>query len=741
MRKYISILALTFATSAIGFAQETKDNFKEELYAVNDTVKNKKGEVLKEVIVTSNQQKTPVSVGKAGIKPMDLPQATAVISHAVFETQQINSLADLLKNINGVYIMGTTGGFQEEIASRGSALSSSNTFKNGVRYFNGMRTEMSGIERAEFLKGNAAILFGNVAPGGVLNLVTKKPKFDFGGEVGFKFGSWNTIKPTFDVYDALNKSKTVAFRLNGAFEKGDSFRKEVSSESFYFNPSFLVKFSKKTQLIVEGDFLKNRTTPDFGAGIINYEIVDIPRNRFTGVSWGYFDAKQASATATLTHELSSKWNLSLLSGTRYYDTDLFSNARPNASGGTVQTDGSWRRNLQRSEVKDNYYIQQLDLKGNFNTGKIGHQVLVGADWERYKTKTTAYFGLNGAHPNPNNQLTYYDDINIFEPYNPALEISRPDLDKNTLTTLPVNRFGVYAQDLISFNKYLKLLAGIRYTYQDTYSDVYKYFPAVNEDPNTQTNTYDDAFSPRVGLVIQPSEDHSIFASYSNSFQTNTGVDVNGSALEPSIIDQYEVGIKNKFFDERLFLNVTAYQITNSNLAQVALVNNPTNNSNIKELAGETRSQGVEFDLVANPAKGLSILAGYSFNETKYRKSNIYIEGSELRYNPKNTANFNVNYKFEAGKLKGLNLGLINTYFGQRYAGRSTRLTTPNDTYRLIPLDDYFQVDATLGYTYKKWSIHTKLSNIFNELNYNIHDDNSLNPIAPRNYSVALNYKF
>ncbi len=733
MNKYITTLAIAL-TTCMSFAQQNYKAETEEYYAFNDTVKNKKGEVLQEVIINSTQQKNPVNVGKAHINPMDLPQATAVINSSTMQSQQINSVTDLLKNVNGVYIMGTTGGYQEEIASRGSALSSSNTFKNGVRYFSGMKTEMSGIEKAEFLKGNAAILFGNVSPGGVLNLVTKKPKFDFGGEVGFQFGSFNRIKPTFDFYNALNKKKTIAFRINGMFEKADSFRKEVQSESFYFNPSFLAKLGSKTELIVEGDFLRDQRTPDFGAGIINYEIVDLPRDRFVGVSWGYFDAKQASTTATLKHELSSKWQLSFLSGIRYYDTDLFSNARPNASGGTVQADGTWKRNIQRSEVKDNYYIQQLDLNGKFNTGKIEHQLLFGGDWEKFKTATTAYYGLTAAN---NNGQGYYDEINIFDEYNPTLEPAIPTLDKNTLTTTPINRFGVYVQDLIGFNKYVKLLAGVRYTYQDTRSEVYKYATTSAEASSAPPiNNYDDAFSPRVGLIIQPSENHSIFASYSNSFQTNTGVDINGKALDPSIINQYEIGIKNKFFDERLFANITVYQITNSDLAQATLAD-----ATRRELAGETRSQGVELDIVAHPAKGLSILAGYSFNETKYRESNIYIVGSELRYNPKNTANFNISYKFESGKLNGLNLGLINTYFGQRYAGRSTRLTVPNDAYKLIPLEEYFQVDATLGYTYKKWSLQTKLSNLFNELNYNIHDDNSLNPIAPRNYSVALNYKF
>lgn len=737
----LSIIALLFtvASTAQESAEATTTDT-EYSETPTDTVKNRKGETLQEIILNTNPQKIPVNVGKAGIDPMDMPQATAVINHATIESQQINSMSDLLKNTNGVYIMGTTGGYQEEIASRGSALGSSNTFKNGVRYFNGMATELSGIEKAEFLKGSAAILYGNVTAGGVLNLVTKKPRYGFGGEAGFRSGSFNEYKPTFDIYDGIGKNKKMAYRFNAAYSNAESFRKEVESERFYFNPSFVAKLSGRTELLIEGDYLNNETTPDFGAGIVNYEIVDIPRERFLGVSWGYHKAQQLSATATLTHDFSENWNLTFINAYRYYETDLFANTRPNASGGTVAANGDWNRNLQRSEVRDNYFLQQVDLKGKFTTGKIGHQVLTGIDSERYKTITTAYLGYsnanlyygNPAHPEG---IPYYDTVNIFEDYNPANEVVVNDLNKNTLTQVPVSRVGIYAQDLVSFTKYLKVLAGVRYTYQDTETQVYRY---ATDASDAAVNAYDDAFSPRFGLILQPTENHSVFATYSNSFQTNTGTDINGNALEPSIIDQYEVGVKNKFLKDRLFMNLTVYQITNSNLAQISLENGNTN-ANIKELAGETRTQGIELDITANPVPGLSILAGYSFNETKYIESNTYVEGSELRYNPKHTANLSANYRFEAGKLKGLNIGLINTYFGDRYAGRSTTAANPN--YRLIPLEGFYQLDATVGYQWNKFAIRTKLGNIFNELAYNIHDDNSLNPIAPRNISASVNYIF
>jgi len=724
MKRVALLSLLTFMLSTTVFAQESYND--DAYYALIDTVKKIKGKRLKEVNVAFLPQNNPVNIGKAGIKTMDLPQASAIISSAVLTNQQTNSLSDILKNANGVYIMGTTGGYQEEIASRGFPLSSSNTFKNGIRYFNGMSIETSGLEKVELLKGSAALLFGNVAPGGILNLVTKKPKNELGGEIGIRYGSFNTIKPNFDIYNSIGKNKNLSFRINGSYEKGDSFRDFVHSERSYINPSFLIKLSNKTELLLEADYIKDSRTPDFGAGIYNYQILDLPRSRFLGVSWGYYNSKQALSTATLTHTLSENWSVSFINSIRFFETDLFSNTRPNpVIGGNITAVGDWTRSIQRTENKDDYFIQQADLKGKFTTGKINHQFLFGYDVESFKTFTTAY-----------QNFMNYDVINIFNDYNPDLEPAIPTLNKNTLTTTPINRFGVYLQDLAHLTDKFKLLAGIRYSYQETQSEVFTY---ATKSTINSTN-YDGALSPRLGLIYQPSTNVTLFTSYSNSFEINTGQDELGNALKPSIIDQFEVGVKTKILKERLYLNLTGYQITNENFYQQSLSNGNTY-SYIKVLAGEVQSKGVEIDLVANPIKGLSILAGYSFNETKYVKSTYFIEGSQLKYNPKNTANFNINYNFEGRKLNGLSVGLINTYFGTRYAGRPTRVQIANDSRKLIYVPDYFQIDATMAYTFSNWTLRAKISNLLNELNYNIHDDNSLNPIAPRNYTTSLTYNF
>jgi iron complex outermembrane recepter protein len=717
----------TLVASFVGYKTlEQKVNIEEGKTLNLSLELHEKAETLKEIVVKGyvSQNERVVSVGKIPIRVMDLPQSIMTIDKTTLDNQQVLRISDVLMNTNGVYISGTTGGYQEEISGRGFSFGSSNTFKNGIRYFNGMLTEMSGIERVEVMKGSSAILFGNVAAGGILNLVTKKPKFDFGGEMTMRLGSFGLLKPSFDVYGGIGKGQTIAYRLNASYEKADSFRKGVSSERIYVNPSFLIKMGKKTDVLIEADYLNDNRTPDFGGGIVNYQIVDIPREKFIGLPWSYFKSEQLSTTATISHRFTENWKLNATGAYRNYNTDLFSNTRPN-TGTLINSEGMWIRNVQRSKVAEDYYLGQADLIGNITTGKVSHQILVGMDTDHFKTFTTAY-----------TQLSRYDTLNIFGTKQYKVRNDVPDLSLATLTTAPVDRVGAYVQDLIGLTSKIKLLAGLRYSYQQTQSDVYNF----NTKVTTSTIFYDGAFSPRFGLVYQPTKKHSAFASYSNSFTLNTGVDIKGNALPPSFIDQYELGIKNELLNGRISANITLYRILNSNLAQTSLANGNTN-TNIRELAGSVQSEGVELDIVARPLVGLNLMAGYSYNETKYVKSNTFIEGSFLRYNPNHTANASAHYRFESSKLKGLSMGLNGVYIGTRYAGRSTRVQVANDAYRIIELSGFTQIDGSMSYTIKNISIRAKIGNIFDALSYNVHDDNSVNPIAPRNYSLTLDYHF
>ncbi|NVO85811.1 TonB-dependent receptor [Hymenobacter terrestris] len=711
-------------------------------------------QALQEVTINGSRSlnERPVAVGKMAIAPLDLPQSTATVERQVLEQQQVVRLSDALANVNGVYVSGNTGGYQQEISGRGFTFGSSNTFKNGVRYNNSILPETSSLERLEVLKGSAAILYGNVAAGGILNLVTKKPRFESGGSLALRAGSYDFYKPMLDVYGAINGSEHVAFRVNTTYENGRSFRDGVKGERFYVNPSLLFKVGAKTDFLLEGDYLNDNRTPDFGLGAINYRIADVPRSRTLNTDWANIATQQKSATATLTHRLTDEWQLRGVAAYQGFSSNLRSAVRPTTirdrvdifAGVNKQVEpnkilsgspalyGNLVRSLQATDSNEDYFLGQLDLTGQLRTGVLSHTLLVGVDADKYNTVNVAY-----------NRVANYDSINVFEPRRYAERTSQPGFSRNTRTFSPIRRVGVYVQDLIGITDNLKLLAGVRYSYQETGSQQLSYKNGQPDQLGELSKSTDDAFSPRVGLVYQPLKTMSVFASYANSFNLNTGTDNTGQSLSPTLVDQYELGVKKELLDGRLSANITAYQIVNGNLAQTILSDaanyNPTF-PNARELAGEVTSRGVELDVQSKPLNGWTVLAGYSYNRTTYTRSNIYTVGSLLRYNPAHTANATAFYTVEQGSFRGLTAGLTALYIGERQAGRSTRGNVANDQYRLIQLAGYTQLDASVGYTLDRLSLQLKLSNVLNQLSYNVHDDNSVNPIAPRQFMTTLSYR-
>jgi iron complex outermembrane receptor protein len=208
MKKY-KLLAAILCTNLFVLAQEKHVDFENELSIENDTVKK-----LKEVVLNGKKNAPKASVNRSGIKIMDLPQAVQVIDNEVIEQQQSVRLSDVIKNANGVYVGSARGGSQESFWSRGYDMSSNNMFKNGFRFNSGSIPEVSSLDKVEFLKGSSALLYGNVAPGGILNMVTKTPNFKTGGEISMQAGSYNFYKPSADIYGVFNKN--IAWRLNGS---------------------------------------------------------------------------------------------------------------------------------------------------------------------------------------------------------------------------------------------------------------------------------------------------------------------------------------------------------------------------------------------------------------------------------------------------------------------------------------------------------------------------------------------
>ena len=776
--KYILLLSLSFLSLA-SYSQDSSSN--DTASAINDTVKNKKGEILKDVIITTNKPKKPISAARSGIKVMDLPQSVQIIGSEIIEQQQAIRLSEVIKNANGVYVGSARGGAQESFWSRGYTMDTNNMFKNGFRYNTGSIPEVSSLEKVEFLKGGSALLFGNVTPGGILNLVTKTPKFTQGGELSMQMGSYAFYKPSIDFYGPLNKS--IAYRFTASYENSESFRDYVKNERIYINPSFLFHLTDKTQITLQGDYLSADWTPDFGTGIVGKEILDLPRNEFFGALWSTGNTKSSSASLMLNHNFNDNWKLGFNSSFQSYrrtqtSTAQLSNLAYSTNNTTGETEVNWKRGLTKADAGENIFGDQLTLQGIFNTGRIKHQIFTGVDYEN-SIAPSYTFGFYAPGKRADLITTEVKPINLLNYDYNGQSLNVPFNDRITqLIYTDTKRFGVYAQDLISITDYIKVLAGIRWSWQESEATTTKEVIAKdNNGVNVITTEYEDAvptaaakalnraFSPKGGLVIQPNKDTSLFASYSNSFTPNTGTTVDGKPLDPSIIDQYEVGIKKDFWKGDLSTNVTAYMIQNNNLAQTAQFQadgiTENVNSNLKELVGATKGKGVEIDITARPAEGLNIMAGYSFNETKVSKSSgtngSLIVGDILARTPKHTANLSFFYKLPSGLLKGFTFGAIANYVGDRTGGwNDDYLWTevkptpanpkPDPAYivtirdRDIPLEGYTTIDASVGYDWKKISLLCRISNITDELNYTVHENYSVNPINPRQVMVSLKYK-
>lgn len=705
----------------------------------------------------------PIS-SKSNLSIMENPQPISIVTHEIIEQQQAKQLSDVLQNVNGLYITSSRGNSQDTFGGRGFILGNDNIFKNGTRVNSGVFPEVSGLERVEVLKGANAMLYGNTAAGGIVNMITKKPRFNFGGSIGLNGGSWNSYKPTVDFYGPL--SDKIAFRLNGAYEYADSFRDVVTSSKYYFNPSFLVNLGEKSQLIVEADYLKNDFTPDFGLGSItnkdlSYSLNDsVGRNVFFGTDWQYQNVQQASTNITFNHQFNTNWTFNAVASYQNYTKDYFSAERIQWEFATpTATRLSWKRPFNKTYNEQNFGSGQININGEINTGKINHKLLFGADADYNQADSYAYT-LGST-----NNVLYLDDPSTWG------NVAMPTSTLNNRNRINTRRIGVYAQDFISLTKEIKVIAGLRWSYIENMATINTNFITNVKSITNNSATSDQALSPKLGIVYMANDNLSVFATYTNSFVPNAGEtssqlgalnttgtpaevlartqNLSKEGIKPTTVDQYEIGVKKNLWNNTLAVNLSVYQIENNNTYQSYWYQNAagaivTPDSNLKEYAGKVRSRGVELDITGNPTANLSIIGGVSYNNSVYfdTPENGYVEKQRLVRTPETTANASVFYKF-TNHVKGLKIGAGAYYMGNRLGGWNDSKSTDisrNGVSRAFAIKDYVTVNASVGYEWDKFSIQGKVGNLFDTENYNVHENYSVNPITPRNYYVTVTYK-
>jgi iron complex outermembrane receptor protein len=641
-----------------------------------------------ELVVTEEQEndyRVPNSstATKTDTPLRDIPGSVQIIPRQLLEDRQVTRIQQIADNVPGL----RPDPFNSNVApSAGSFIirgfsSVSTNFRDGFRDYGSVSpVDLAGVEQIEVLKGPASVLYGQSQPGGIINIVSKKPLNTPQYIVNFTAGSFNFYRPTLDITGPLNADKTAAYRLNIAYENAGSFRDFVNSENIFIAPALAFQLGKNTTLNLNVEYQRNRYTPD---NIPTYnaipEYFDIPINRFFGepdINKGIINSWRASAI--LEHRFSEDWKLRSA-----FSTTLNTAKRTEVGGFLLEDSRTLERYFEKSDESSENYTLQNELVGKFKTGSIAHQVLFGVELfrERYS------FFLQDAPIAP---IDFFNPVYGAQP-GPLVTATVPGAEIKT------DALGVYVQDQITITDQLKLLVGGRFDL------------ATSKSPTDRTGEFtseqtDSAFSPRAGIVYQPIKPVSLYFSYATSFVPQAfGFSATGETFDPERGRQFELGIKADLIPDRLSATLAGYEITKKNV----LVTDP-NDNNFSIQTGEQKSRGIEFNLVGEPTKGWNIALSYAYTDAFVsRDTDRKLIGDQLVGVPAHQFGLWNSYEFYKGPLKGFGVGL-----GLYYSSKA-EAALPNTF--LLP--SYFRADASVFYKRDNWELQLSVNNLTNTQYY------------------------
>lgn len=616
----------------------------------------------------------------------DVPQSIQVIPQEVIEDQQVLRLGDAVRNVSGV-VSNSNDPRGERFIIRG--FSDSSILRDGFRQTdsavgNAGFQELATVEQVEVLKGPAAILAGALEPGGAINLITERPLAEPFYEIGLTVGSRSLIEPSVDVSGPLSSDGRVLYRLNTLIRQQDSHTDFTTPiDRTFIAPTISWAIDDRTDLLLDVEY-GTQTRPAEFAGLpaLGDRVANVPRDRITGEP----DDEALNESLRAGYELEHRFNDSWTLRNRFQYVDFNSELIANIAAQVVNENTGdlfriWLQNQQDSES----YELQTNVVGEFNTGSIGHTLLAGVDWYHRDAQTLRRFDFT---PQP-----------LFNVFNPVYGVPRP-ASFNTAPPLTfessTENFGLYVQDQVELLDNLFLLAGLRY---DTVTQ-----ESENLETNVETSQSEDAFTPRVGVVYQPSEQIALYGSYSSSFRPNSGTTRDDNFLDPESGEQFEVGIRGDFLSDRLSANLAWFNITKQNVATADPNSLP--GENFVVATGEQRSQGIELDVIGEILPGWNIVANYAYTDTEITQDNTGLQGNDLFGVPEHNVNLWTTYEIQDGDLAGLGFSIGLNYVGERFG----------DNANSYILEDYFLTSAAVSYEQDNWRAALNVRNLF-DTNY------------------------
>ncbi|MDD2984187.1 MAG: TonB-dependent receptor [Crocinitomicaceae bacterium] len=697
-------------------------------------------------------------ISRLPLLPNEQIQSVSIISEKLIEQQGSLSIADATRNVAGIYTYATFGGVRESMSSRG--FRGIPVLKNGVRIQTdfrgaGFSTDFSGVESIQIIKGANSISMGAAsdlgAPGGIINIVTKTPKFTNSGAVSLRVGSFNQFRPTFDVQNVIGKDGKVAFRINGAYEKNRSFHniQDIGQEKVYINPSLAWRPDNKTEIVLEMDHLND--TRSFDPGTVNLsignkenQIYEMPTDRFLGFVGNNAIQKTTTYTARFKRYITDKNNL-YVRGAFYY-ADYNSDAIVSALSALPRVDSIdvnamqvnlYKRSLARNSARrDKSSVTQFDLVGvKIKTGIFKHTFQTGIDYKTTHLTNSSYNSF------------VVDTINVMANVSNNLPAGLADF---TLTSEAISMdrtIGLSAQEVLEIGKKVKLFGGVRFG------------TAQSSTPQGNQVVTSSFLNPIAGAMVNVWKGVNVFGSYTNSTNPRTAqnLDINGNALGNETINQIEGGIKSSWLKDRLRFNATYYVISNKGMNIQAALENPVTGAIELQTyyfqGGNDERKGLEVELVGRILPNLEVIIGYSYIDAQFKEHTTFVPGSSPNNTPKHTANAYVNYGFKNKTLRGLSVGASYFYLGARPYNDWTQSNvsfhgiTPN----LKPWDNkaYSLVNAQIAYDFKyaknetlnNFDVRFLANNIFDAVGYDAYRTSYINRINPRNFAFSATYRF
>lgn len=666
---------------------------------------------LNEVNINSNKQGRGTLKLNAPLK--QIPITFNTISKTILDDQGVDDFQAALKNVSGVNPIETYGGFQQFVI-RG--------FTDYLMLVDGFRDERQNISQSapmsstasvdhiEVVKGPASVLFGHSALGGIINVIRKQPVTSPTYDFSIAYGSYNTRRMTAGAGGAITSK--LSYRADFGISDQDGWRKAgFSKANGYLALNYAL--SAKDQLQFQLGAAKDDYQLDAGIPTLNGIIPEgvglatrynTPGDRMT------YDRKDFQLRYNHSFSADTK-----LTETIAYATDSYHYF----SSETLYL------NASQDSVNREFFYFNTQLKPLQNTLELSSVVKTGAIEQRFTFGNSLNY-LNWKQFR-DSSLPGVTTIGLINPIETQPNIVLHNDTRRMMTEVSTS---FYVQDWINFTAQLKALIGLRYDYFKGEYRTDKLDQSKDYVKGLPTDRTSDALTYRVGLVYEPVSSLSIYGSYSNYFKPGRQLPVNDIVLKPETGAMAELGLKLQL-NEQLSSTTSVYHIRKSDIII-------GKGAGVFDQAGKAVSKGIEEDLTYSPNAHLSVTAGYSYTDARFKdyvqSATVNLTGKRLYYAPDHQANLWATYRF-AGKVddNGFRLSLGGNYVGDSYA----------DNDNVVKLPAYMVVNAALHYQFKHADIGLNVNNVFNKTQYFVSaiNDNQLYPGKPANYLASLRYKF